>query len=152
MSSIFIQPIDEILTKLCWCYKCQIKWCHGVSSCDSNPSRNLWGYHCSSGGIGRSLLRKTQFPTMMVRTQIVIAFSEQRVAKHSYAWALICQSKELQSTCMPGRREILVSMELIFRPSTTPPRQSFRHVTKYKTDNMRQLNSKAFFCYKIQNR
>ena len=148
MSSIFIQPIDEILTKLCWCYKCQIKWCHGVSSCDSNPSRNLWGYHCSSGGIGRSLLRKTQFPTMMMRTQIVIALFRAKSCK-----ALVCLSTHMpeQRVAKPGRREILVSMELIFRPSTTPPRQSFRHVTKYKTDNMRQLNSKAF-CYKIQNR
>ena len=104
MSSIFIQPIDEILTKLCWCYKCQIKWCHGVSSSDSNPSRNLclrsslqfWGNRevafeedTISDDDGEDSDCDRLFRAKSCKALVCLSthMPEQRVAKHLYAWS-----------------------------------------------------------------
>ena len=119
IGNIFIQRIDVISTKLCRCYKSQIKWIGGGFIGQFKAQQeSLWDAYCNyAETIAYIFWWRPQFHN----DGDVGDVKSNPVAKDAHAWR-------------PAWK-ILVSIERIFPPSTTNPlaRQSFRHVTKQKT-------------------
>ena len=130
IGNIFIQRIDVISTKLCRCYKSQIKWIGGGFIGQFKAQQeSLWDAYCNyAETIAYIFWWRPQFHN----DGDVGDVKSNPVAKDAHAWR-------------PAWK-ILVSIERIFPSSTTtPPGQSLRGITKQRTDNVSRFNFKPFY-------